>query len=294
MTKPKAMVTKKARKKQATPKTRAKKQPLMPEIIKEKPTINAEHDAPQPLLSHLNELKKRLFWCVLAYISAVCLCFTEADTIYQFLVEPLKNARADNSANRLIFTSLTEPFTTYLKLAFFAGFIMSFPILAWHGYRFLAPGLYKNEQRVIWPFLLASPILFGLGAALAYYYVFPAAWTFFLGFEILPGMSDAVPIMLEARIAEYLNLTTDLIIAFGVAFQLPVLLILLSFAGLLSATSLKTKRKYAIILIFIVAGILTPPDVISQIGLAIPLLLLYEISVYICAWLETPKVQNNA
>lgn len=248
------------------------------------------NDEAMPMVTHMRELRNRLMIVASGFLLALIFAYTQAEPIYQFLVKPLAEARG--GANRLIFTALTEPFFTYLKLAFFAAFIVAFPLIAWQLYAFVAPGLYKRERNVLWPFLIASPVLFLIGAALAYYGIFPMAWNFFLSFEVQGG-HGLMPIQLEAKVGEYLSLTMHLIIAFGLAFQLPVVLMLLALGRFVTRKGLVSKRKYAIIGIFALAGVLTPPDVISQIGLAIPLLVLYEISVHLCGILEQRQRDNE-
>lgn len=241
-------------------------------------------DQEQPLIEHLRELKRRLSIAVVSFIAAAALTYSFAEPIYQFLVQPLANLY-EGQQKRLIFTSLTEPFFTYLKLAMFGGFCITFPVIASQLYAFVAPGLYSNERRVFRPFLFAAPVLFLTGAAMAYYVIFPLAWSFFIGFETMGG-DGGLPIELEAKVSDYLSLTIRLIMAFGIAFQMPIVLLLLVRAGFFGQAALRTKRKYAIIGIFAFAAIITPPDVISQLGLAVPLLLLYEITVYIAGALE--------
>lgn len=234
-----------------------------------------------PLLEHLLELRRRLLYCVIAYGIAFCICYNFAEEIYSFLVQPLANAYPDHESRRMIYTGLTEAFMTYMQLGFFGAIFLAFPFIAFQLYRFIAPGLYKKERMAVIPFLIAAPVLFMLGAALAYYYVFPMAWEFFLSFET-GDKSSAVPIVMEARVSEYLSLVEELLIAFGLAFQLPVVLTLLARAGVIDAESLAKWRKYAIVIIVTAAGILTPPDIFSQIGLSIPLYLLYELSIISC------------
>ncbi len=249
-----------------------------PDIIDDKPT---------PFVEHFRELRNRIAVIVLSLVVCFGLTISFAGEIYQFLVQPLADAMPGEN-RRLIYTGLTETFFTYVKLGFFSSFILAFPIVAYQIYAFIAPGLYKKERKVMLPFMLLSPALFVLGAAMAYYMIFPMAWGFFLSFESV-GLDGDLPIQLEARVSEYLSLVTSIIIAFGVAFQLPVVLILLARVGFISADSLRKKRKYALIGIVTLAAVVTPPDVISQIGLAIPLLLLYEISIIACAAIEKEK-----
>jgi sec-independent protein translocase protein TatC len=238
----------------------------------------------QPLLAHLTELRRRLIWSLLAILAGFIVCYFFAADIYAFLVRPLADA-SQGEHRRLIYTGLTEAFITYIKLSLWAGCFLAFPVVASQIWMFCAPGLYKNEQRAFLPFLVATPVLFLTGAAVAYYLVFPMAWKFFLSFE-LPGGDGAMPIQLEARVSEYLSLSMTVIFAFGIAFELPVILILLTRIGLLSAAKLTQFRRYAIVLIFIAAAVLTPPDVFSQLSLALPMLVLYEISILGSKWVE--------
>jgi len=246
----------------------------------------------QPLLAHLIELRQRFIWSLLAIVVGFAVCYYFAPEIYGFLVKPLAQA-TEGEHRRLIYTGLTEAFLTYVKLALWAGCFLAFPVIAIQIWIFVAPGLYKNERSAFLPFLVATPVLFMMGAAIAYYLVFPMAWKFFLSFE-MPASPDNLPIQLEARVSEYLSLSMTIILAFGIAFQLPVVLILLTRAGLLSAAKLSKFRRYAIVLIFIVAAILTPPDVISQISLAVPLLVLYELSILGAKWVEKKRAVGNA
>ena len=234
--------------------------------------------AAKPLTDHLIELRRRLLWAIGALIIATGISFIFVEEIYGFLIGPLAQAMEAGDSRRLIYTGLTEAFFTYLKVAFFAGLFIAFPILLVQIWGFIAPGLYKNERKAFLPFLIATPILFFLGGACVYYFVIPAAWPFFLSFQST-GAETTLPIQLEARVSEYLDLIMTLIFAFGLCFELPVLLTLMGKAGLISADTLARKRKYAIILTFVVAAFLTPPDIISQILLAVPILALYEISI---------------
>ena len=229
--------------------------------------------------SHFIELRSRLIKSIIFILVIFIISYTFADHIYNFLVEPYANAvKDDKTSRRLIFTALHETFITYLKVAFFAAIFLGSPILLIQIYKFIAPGLYKNEKKAILPYLISTPILFLLGGLLVYYLVMPLAIKFFLSFETT-GSSTTLPIQLEAKVNEYLSLIMRLIFAFGISFQLPILLNLLARTGVVNSSYLKKTRRYVIVIIFSVAAILTPPDPITQIGLAIPLLLLYELSI---------------
>lgn len=238
----------------------------------------------QPLLGHLIELRQRLLYSFVAVALGFALCYAFAPEIYAFLVRPLAEA-GGGEKRELIYTGLAEAFLTYLKLAFWGGCCLAFPVIAFQIWRFVAPGLYASERRAFWPFLVATPALFVAGASMAYYVVFPLAWKFFLSFEA-PGGEGGLPIRLEARVSEYLSLSMTLIFSFGLAFQLPVLLVLLVRVRLLSAAQLVSFRRFAVVLIFAIAAVMTPPDVFSQISLALPMLALYEISIFAARWVE--------
>ena len=242
----------------------------------------------QPLASHLIELRARLVWIVGAMILGTAISFVFVEDIYSFLVQPLADAQDGNDSQRLIYTGLTEAFFTYLKVAFFAGIFLTFPILLLQIWLFIAPGLYSNEKSAFLPFMVATPVLFFLGGAVVYYFVLPMAWPFFLSFQTT-GRETALPIQLEARVSEYLDLIMTLIFAFGLCFQIPVLLTLLGKAGIVTADWLASKRKYALIFTFILAAFLTPPDVISQVMLAVPVLALYELSILLIRYVAKPK-----
>ena len=243
-------------------------------------------------VEHLTELRSRLVKSIVYLFIFFIVCYFFAENIYSFLLAPYAEAVKDDEVNRrMIFTALHETFITYLKVAFFAAMFIASPIILTQIWKFVAPGLYKNEKRALLPYLIATPTLFLLGGMLVYYLIMPLAIKFFLSFETTTQFTN-LPIQLEAKVNEYLSLIMRLIFAFGISFQLPVLLSLLARVGFIDSQYLIKRRKYVIVIIFALAAILTPPDPITQIGLGIPLLILYELSILSVRLIE--KKKNNA
>ena len=242
-------------------------------------------DGQMSLMDHITELRSRLLISIVVFVILFLLCLVKigdpsssiADQVYLFLQKPLADLLSERGG-RMIFTGLHEGFFTQIKVAFFTSISISLPIILMQVWKFVAPGLYKNERNAMLPFMIATPFLFILGAAMVYYMVIPLAWQFFLSFEINPGQG-ALPIEVEPRISEYLSLVMRLMFAFGLSFELPVVLLLLVKSGFVTPEGLASKRRYAILTSFVAAAILTPPDVISQVMLATPIIILYEISI---------------
>jgi sec-independent protein translocase protein TatC len=244
-------------------------------------------------VSHLTELRKRLINSFIFLIIFFIGCYFFAEHLYGFLVEPYAKAvKNDGLERRLIFTALQETFLTYLKVSFFTAFFVTCPYILMQIWKFIAPGLYKHEKIAILPYLILTPVLFFIGGMLVYYLIMPLAIKFFLSFEST-GLSTNLPIQLEAKVNEYLSLIMKLIFAFGISFQLPVVLSLLARVGLIDSEFLKQRRKYVVVIIFAAAALLTPPDPITQIGLAIPLLILYELSIFSVKFIEKKNLRDS-
>lgn len=254
-------------------------------------------DKPQPLIEHLMELRTRLIWSLGAFFVAFIACFAVAKHLFNLLVIPYKWAvlwaGLDVTKSSLIYTAPQEFFFTQIKVAMFGAMVISFPVVASQLYKFVAPGLYKNERAAFLPFLIASPILFLIGAALVYFFFTPMVMWFFLAMQQLPEDGE-VAISLMPKVSEYLSLIMTLVLSFGLVFQLPVVTTLLARVGLLTSDWLREKRKFAIVLAFVVAAVLTPPDPMSQIGLALPAIILYEISIYMARLVERKRAAESA
>jgi sec-independent protein translocase protein TatC len=252
----------------------------------------AEEEKKMPLLEHLVELRRRLLYSVVGFIVAFIACFYFAQDMFNFLAAPLAEHFHGDPNRRIIFTDLTEPFFTQVKIAGFGALCVSFPVIAGQIWAFVAPGLYKNERQAFLPFLVATPFMFILGAAFFYYVLLPYAITFFAGFEQAAGPNN-LPVQMENKVGEYIGFVMTLIFAFGLCFELPVLLSLLARVGLVTSAGLKAKRRYAIVIVFLVAAVVTPPDVFSQISLAVPILLLYEVSIILAKMIEKKRAQRE-
>lgn len=252
-------------------------------------------DKPMPLLEHLAELRRRLLWSAAGLLIAFLVCYHFSFQIYAFIAHPLVAIlKSRGEEPRLIYTQLYEAFFTYIKVSLYAALFVSFPIISTQIWMFIAPGLYRSEKKALLPFIVATPVLFLAGAALAYYFIFPTAFRFFLSFQTPTAhpAADGMQIELMARVSDYLGLVMKLVFAFGVAFELPVALTLMGKVGILRSKTLKRFRRYAYVGCFVVAAVLTPPDVLTQTGLAVPLIVLYEISI-LCVRLVEPKLDEE-
>jgi sec-independent protein translocase protein TatC len=250
-----------------------------------------------PLLQHLVELRSRLLWSVIGFILAFLVCFYFAQPIFDFLAAPLAKALRENQVSdqqvlRVIYTDVTEVFFTQVKVAAFGAFCVAFPIIATQIWLFVAPGLYKHEKNAFLPFLIATPIMFFAGASFMFEVILPLALKFFLHYQRAGG-NGTLSVQLEAKVGEYISLIMRLIIAFGACFELPVLLTLLAKVGIVSSDALKRKRRYAIVFVFIAAAVVTPPDVLSQVSLAVPLLVLYEASIWLAVLVEKKRAKTD-
>lgn len=259
-------------------------------------------DSSAPLIEHLAELRTRLIWSVLAFVMAAILCYFVWQPVFNFLTHPICGALAKRGQEcGLIMLKVQEGFFLAMQIAMFGGFILAFPVIAYQLWRFIAPGLYRSEKQAFLPFLIASPVMFALGAGFAYFIILPWAFDFFLGFQsgplalpddpAQPVTSDPkmAGIVFQGSISEYLSLTTKFILAFGLSFQLPVALTLMGKAGLVSSAGLASMRRYAIVLILVLAAMVTPPDVVSQIVLFSVIYALYEVAIQLVRRIEAKR-----
>jgi len=246
-----------------------------------------------PLLEHLVELRNRLVRSVMAFLVCFILCFAVSRPIFAFLTQPLSDALAGQPNRSMIFTALYEQFFTYVKIGMFGALCLAFPFMAFQLWMFIAPGLYKHERKAFIPFLVATPVMFILGGSFVYYLMLPRVIRFFLSEEVAAAPGQ-IAIELAPRVGEYLSFVMTLIFAFGLCFELPVLLTLLGRVGIVSSQGLISARRYAIVGVFAVAAIVTPPDVFSQLSLAFPLVGLYEVSIWCVKFIERGRAKAEA
>jgi sec-independent protein translocase protein TatC len=250
----------------------------------------AEDDVKMPLMEHLTELRTRLLYSMVGFIAAFVLCFTFLyKPVFEILKAPLEAAcAAGGDPCEVIFTALTEPFFAQVKIGAFGALCITFPLIAAQIYKFIAPGLYKKERSALVPFLIATPIMFAIGAMFLYFVLLPMALRFFASYQQFVGVK------FTPKLGEYIDFVMKLTFAFGFCFELPVVLTLLAKVGILSSQTLRDKRRYAIIIVVVIAAIFTPPDVFSMVSLAVPMIGLYEVSIWLARWIEKKRVEEDA
>lgn len=253
------------------------------------PPLDAELPQ-QPLLAHLQELRRRLMLAVGSWMGFSLLCYGFVQDLYQMLAAPLRDAFGDEQGRRLMYTGLTEAFVVYLKTALWGGLILSLPIFLYQIWAFLAPGLYAREKAIVRGFFIAGPVLFMMGLLMAYFGVIPVAWHFFLGFQSQEGL----PIQIDPKMDDYFGLILHILLAFGLAFLFPLVLAILIYRNVIGVNHLKRYRRHVIVVILMVAAVITPPDVISQLALAFPLWVLFEATLWVCTWMQrkTPEPES--